>query len=315
MNLNLLLSKIVFLFLVVFGLSLFSCSDTIENYYLAVPVLTGLESPDKFSAYWYAGEAEITSYELQQSRYGEIHPGEAVLIFVTEPFSKKKQVKLDDANKAGKDKIDVLKLNMTKKFNTGIYPYSMMLSTFTPVNRKEDGPTLKVTASAQEWCGHSFTQYNLDKNSYDILQYSYFESEGDVKSKLPKATLEDEIWSLIRINPALLPTGNFVINPGTFFGRLRHTPFAQTNATGALVDLENGMMEYQLTFEKPARSLKIQYEKAFPYAIEGWTETYVGGFGNGSKKMSTSAKRKKRIKLDYWNKHDVKDEKLRELLQ
>ena len=33
--------------------------------------------------YWYAGEAEITSYELNQARYGEIHKGKAVTVFVT----------------------------------------------------------------------------------------------------------------------------------------------------------------------------------------------------------------------------------------
>ena len=49
-----------------------------------------------FRDYWYDGKAEITSYALQQARYGELHTGEAVLVFVTEPFSKSKQVKLDD---------------------------------------------------------------------------------------------------------------------------------------------------------------------------------------------------------------------------
>jgi len=36
----------------------------------------------QFGDYWYTGEAELTSYELKQSRYGEIHEGHAVLIFV-----------------------------------------------------------------------------------------------------------------------------------------------------------------------------------------------------------------------------------------
>jgi hypothetical protein len=40
-----------------------------------------------FKDYWYAGEAEITSYELEQARYGEIRKGHAVLIYVTEEFS------------------------------------------------------------------------------------------------------------------------------------------------------------------------------------------------------------------------------------
>ena len=38
---------------------------------------------DQFNDYWYAGDAELTRYALQQVRYGEVHEGDAVLIFVT----------------------------------------------------------------------------------------------------------------------------------------------------------------------------------------------------------------------------------------
>jgi len=65
-----------------------------------------------FSKYWYQGKAEITSYELEQARYGEIHKGSAVLVFVTEDFSKNKQVKLDNPSANPKDAIPVLKLNL-----------------------------------------------------------------------------------------------------------------------------------------------------------------------------------------------------------
>ena len=50
---------------------------------------------DRFSVYWNQGKAELARYELQQVRYGEIHQGDAVLIFVTEDFLKDKQVKYD----------------------------------------------------------------------------------------------------------------------------------------------------------------------------------------------------------------------------
>ena len=57
-----------------------------------------------FEAYWSRGLAELTSYQLEQSRYGEIHPGSAVLIFVTEDLSRSRQVKLDRPEKAGEDR-------------------------------------------------------------------------------------------------------------------------------------------------------------------------------------------------------------------
>lgn len=139
------------------------------------------ESSDntQFNTHWYQGKAEITSYKLEQARYGEIHKGDAVLIFVTEDFSRSKQVKLDNPVQAGNDAVPVLKLNFTKKFNTGIYPYSMMLSVFTPVQIENYPRTLKATASSQEWCGHTFTQLNLRDNRYQAVLYSYFEDEGD----------------------------------------------------------------------------------------------------------------------------------------
>ncbi|MGB3364388.1 MAG: hypothetical protein WBB48_06385, partial [Thermodesulfobacteriota bacterium] len=116
---------------------------------------------EEFKAYWYDGKAEITSYKLEQARYGELHEGYAVMVFVTEDFSKTKQVKLDNPQNANGDDVKVLKLNRIKKFDTGIYRYSMMDSVFTPVYIGEHPNTLKITSSSQEWCGNTFTQLNL----------------------------------------------------------------------------------------------------------------------------------------------------------
>jgi hypothetical protein len=65
---------------------------------------------EEWGKYWFQGKAEISSFDLEQYRYGEMRAGEAVLIFVTEDFSRKKQVKLDNPEEAGKDKITVLKM-------------------------------------------------------------------------------------------------------------------------------------------------------------------------------------------------------------
>ena len=67
------------------GILIFSC---------ATPGREGVYVP-QFASYWYQGKAEINVFDLQQSRYGEVRAGKAVLIFVTEDFSKSKQVKLD----------------------------------------------------------------------------------------------------------------------------------------------------------------------------------------------------------------------------
>ena len=56
---------------------------------------TAKELSQTFKDYWYAGKAEITSYKLEQARYGEIRNGKAVLIYVTEDFLPNKQVKAE----------------------------------------------------------------------------------------------------------------------------------------------------------------------------------------------------------------------------
>ena len=155
----------------------------------------------QFKEYWFAGEAEITSYQLSQERYGEIHQGSAVTIFVTEDFLPKEQVK---ANESLETNIPVLKLNLVKKFNTGIYPYSIMTSVFNPINVKSHA--IKISNSVQEWCGQVYMQLN-NRKDFEIVSHSYFQGEADQKIDLDKTWLEDELWNILRVNPAELPTG------------------------------------------------------------------------------------------------------------
>ena len=143
----------------------------------------GLTAPDPemFAGYWHQGLAEVTRYELKQSRYGETHDGDAVLIFVTEDFLPDRQVKYESGTPSV-DPRSVLKLNFTRKFTTGIYPYSTMTSTFTPLD--DDRSTLKVSSSVQEWCGHVFQQLNLREDGYHEVLHSYFQDEADREAKL-----------------------------------------------------------------------------------------------------------------------------------
>ena len=122
----------------------------------------------EFNDYWYNGEAEITSYKLEQARYGEMRDGKAVLVFVTEDFLPEVQVKADNYSKAN---TPILKLNATKNFNTGIYPYSIMQSTFYPVANNQHA--LKISASVQEWCGHVYTNLIIAQTLklYHILTF------------------------------------------------------------------------------------------------------------------------------------------------
>lgn len=271
-----------------------------------------LNVPQEFGNYWFQGKAELTSYRLEQARYGEVHPGHAAMIFVTEDFSAARQVKLDDPGNAGDDAWKVLKLNATRKFNTGVYPYSMMASTFIPLDFK-DPSLMKATVSSQEWCGHTFTQVNRDLNQLQVLLRSYFESEGDRNFNLERSLLEDEIWSIIRLDPNLLPVGNISIVPSFFYNRLSHRPIQVEKATAQL-DKADSLVTYSISYAEFERNLSVTFTRDFPHHIEGWEETYKSGFGNNAKTLTTKAVKDKSIMLDYWSKNSLADSVWREKL-
>jgi len=251
---------------------------------------------ETFSNYWHAGKAEISSYRLNQSRYGEMRKGSAVLIFVTEDLSKKLQVKLDDPSAS--NKINVLKLNYTKNFITGIYPYSLMLSVFTPVQRDRHPAALKVAMSSQEWCGQVYTQVNLRGNRYVVKSHSYFEEEADAQFSLRQALLEDEIWTRIRLDPDNLPTGDLEAIPGLFHSRLNHTGLDRQKAIAERTATDTAHW-YTIVFPEEHRSLSIAFEKEFPFKILGWRERWT----ERNETRETTAWLDKSIYTDYWTKN------------
>src|SRR5688500_4836776 len=221
----------------------------------------GLHQTQEFRDYWHAGKAEISSYNLSQSRYGENRNGKAALIFVTEDLSKKLQVKLDDPSR--RNKVNVLKMNFTKKFVTGVYPYSLMLSVFTPTNRDRNSASVKATMSSQEWCGHVYTQMNLRGNRYAVKSHSYFEQEADEQFSVRQALLEDEIWNLIRLDHERLPQGDIQMLPGLFYTRLNHVEIKRRQVTAEKSETASHFM-YSIRFPEDDRILCIRYEKMFP---------------------------------------------------
>lgn len=265
-------------------------------------IVKGKERPlsKEFKSYWYNNEAEITSYKLDQARYGELRPGTAVLVYVTEPFLRDSQVKAD---KNYPTNIPVLKLNAIKKFNTGVYPYSIMQSTFYPVANDEHA--LKISCSVQEWCGNTYTQLN-NRIDFEVLSHSYFENEADEDFNLDKAILENELWTQLRIDPKSLPVGEQQIIPSFDFLRMRHVPLKAYKATAQLTD-----SSYTLTYPDLNRSLTIHFNPQFPYGINGWEETFISGVGDNAKQLITKATKIKTITSDYWNKTSNADDGLR----
>jgi hypothetical protein len=274
-------------------------------------------APAGLGKYWYQGKAEINKYDLQQNRYNAVHQGEAIAIFVTEDFLTDKQVKNDNYNNP--NSTPILKLNLIKRFTTGLYDYSIMSSTFTPTRVQDIPQTLKVTTSTQDWCGQTFMQFNYENGKYKSRTHSYFETEGDREEMLDYAILEDELMNRIRIAPDALPTGKIRIIPSATILRLRHMPTQAVEASASINDYSGkdfsgeNLKVYSVNFPALNRVLEIVFQHEAPYLIEGWTDTYPSAFDR--KARTTIAKRNKTILSPYWQKNAPEDEALRASLE
>ena len=112
-------------------------------------------SDPAFGTYWHDGKAELDGYRYTVTRYGRERRGHAVAVYVTEPFSRSLRVKVDDPSRNPKDTFDVLKLNLIRDFQTGIYDYNTMTSLFV---RSGDFEPVKLSFVSTEWCGNVYEE-------------------------------------------------------------------------------------------------------------------------------------------------------------
>lgn len=301
--------KISFLFTLFIGM--LSCNGQVDK-----NAIVKNKMNQEFRSYWYEGKAEITSYELDQARYGESRDGEVILVFVTEDFLTEKQVK-KESNTREEDR-SVLKLNFIRKFPTGIYDYSMMTSIYTPINQSAFCQPMKLSTSSQEWCGHSWLQLNQkEASSYQLRSYSYFEAEGDVEVKLNTSILEEGLWTQLRINPDLIQVGEQEIFPSTHYLRFAHKALKPYKAVVTKVANNDRYFEgknlqaLSIFYPELDRSIYIAYEAAFPHEIIGWKEIYK----SWGQEMKTLARKKAQLKSAYWGQNGVKDASLRDELK
>lgn len=267
------------------------------------------EQHPAFDSYWYQGRAELTRYALRQARYGDQHDGEAVLVFVTEDFLPGLQVKQEHGDSPAA--ISVLKLNAYRRFYTGIYPYTLMTSSFTPALAPR-GPTLKLSSTIQEWCGSVYTQINRRDDGLHAVLHSYFQDDADQKTTLPIARLEDGIWAQIRIDPSAIPVGKQELIPALDYIRMRHKalrayPAEVTRKSDVETDLvDHPVAAVEVKYPALGRDLIIYYEPKFPYVIQAWEEN-VGP-------QRTTAVRSRAIVDDYWHHNGAGDSWYRDAL-
>ncbi len=189
-----------------------------------------------FWKHWGDGQAELSGYRLTQPRYGAPRAGTAVLIYVTEELSDELRVKADPGRHAARDVFPVLKLNAVRDFQTGIYGYHVLTSTFARVAR--GWPVAKVSFSSQEWCGHVYHQLVPRSGRVGGVFHSYFDGEADGRDDLPLpegGLFEDQLPILVRgwlgeyLEPGESRSVPFL--PSLLSARLEHRPLAWGRAT------------------------------------------------------------------------------------
>lgn len=268
---------------------------------------------DLFSGHWSDGLAELDGYDLIQPRYGELRHGRAVLVFVTEPYSRSRQVKVDRHDATDPDQLTVLKLNSMRKFQTGIYDYSAMTSVF--VDPGAGFAPLKVTFSMQEWCGHVFEDARFGSAKVDIELDSYFEGESGARSLTAAAGFVAEDVLPIQLRTLAAKEVRRADGPVSMLSsalqrRLTHkepallpSRITWSRATRSVTVPAGTFEVLDASYDRPGGACSYQIEVVYPHRIVSWS------CGDGEKAVLTGSTR-----LDYWRTHAEGDEKLLEKL-
>ncbi len=259
-----------------------------------------------FNAYWNTGQAEISTYLVDQSIAGEMQKGTLTMIYVVEDFSKSKLIKLDEPKKHMDDFIRVMKLNTTVEFITGIAECNQMTSVFSPLDYQESPHCLKLVSASQDWGGQSFFQATWKGHRYELHKFSNADAEGTHELSVVNTWLEEEIWNKIRISPDDLPVGKIKMVPAFAFLRSGGKELKVYDAK-AEIQKTNADFMYSLEYPELNRKLEIHFALDFPHRIVSWKEVV-------DKQDVVSATLSKTMMSDYWNHQHPKDSILRDSL-
>lgn len=259
---------------------------------------------------WGDGRAEMAGYRITTTRYGEQRQGELVLIYVTEPHDRRTWIKDDDVG--APHRVEVLKLNMSLKFLTGIYPYSIMTSVFAPVDRW--GPIrfspVKIAASVQEWCGSYWHELWPGQERFRSLRLSYFAGEGErvAEVRVEGNTLyEDALFIQLRELDGAFGAGSDWhgwIVPSLWQMRRAHDAIHAVPGSITRTEAERGgvpVTRFVVRYGNFTRTIDVERET--PHRILGWSTS------DGEQAELLQADR-----IAYWPRNGVGDEVYRERL-
>jgi hypothetical protein len=284
--------------------------------YAAMCALPATATADDFWKHWGDGKAELDGYALTEPRYGQLREGTAVTIFVTEDFSDAVRVKADPGKHPAADVSPVIKLNLVRDFQTGIYDYNTMTSTFLRTEPVKGAPPLslaKTSFSSQEWCGHVYMQW-LPRGARLVgTSHSYFDGEADAtpELELPEgAVFEDALPILVRgLRGDWLQPGQTKQVPflrSQLRTRLLHVPAKWGEATvsraPATSEVKTALGTLRaITYtvaEKGGDTITFTVEEAAPHRLLAWKSSS----GEAARILGSA-------RLEYWKLHDNGDEK------
>ncbi len=262
-----------------------------------------------FWDHWGDGRAELSGYSIRLERYGAERQGTVVLVYVTEDLNRTTLVKNDRGSLAAPDKLPVLKLNAMLNFRTGIYPYSVMTSVFASIDASggaERFAPVKLTFTAQEWCGQVFRSVKPESGHFTEKLHSYFEVEGDATRQVDvdATTLyEDALWIQLReLDGPFAGGGDWqgLLVPSLWRVRQSHEPLAPVEARitrdHTTVD---GVPVARFVVAAPDFERVFDVEEAPPRRILAWRTS------GGEKATLLGTKRFK-----YWQLNGLGDEAL-----
>lgn len=274
-----------------------------------------------FWQHWGDGRAEIAAYSLTRPRYGEMRKGTSVLIFVTEPWSVRNHVKADDGKHDKDDVMQVLKLNTVEDFQTGIYDYNLMTSSWTalqPAPGRPSGAAAKVSFSSQEWCGTSWHDVTFEGRAGADMVRSYFDGETSMRmienpaAEGRDALVEDNVlvWARGLASPMVArgaSSSGVAFLPSLTRSRLEHKPLAWTKATLARdaratkVTVAAGAFDVErvLVSVDGGRTIEVLVEIAAPRRIIKVTQS-----------DGTVMELKGSVRTSYWKQNHEGDERV-----
>jgi hypothetical protein len=271
-----------------------------------------------FDAHWHDGRAELDGYRLTLQRYGAPRRGRAVAIYVTEPFSRSRHVKLDDPATRPADAVDVLKLNLVRDFQTGIYDYHTVVSLFATTAAFAP---LKLAFSASEWCGQVYEELDVRGATLSQRLASYFEGESAARSLTIPAggILEDELFVRLRgLRGPYLRAGErhtvpFLASP--LYRRLAHREAAWGRASierlarpeSAVVPAGTFTTDVYLVRTDDGREGRFHVERAHPHRIVKWA--WTPATATGRREGMDSAELTGTTRVEYWRLNGPGDER------